>query len=147
MILPKFHCPMFLKNLFCFSALIRSYKDANVLLPLRPIFASGCKVSSNTWYSKPIAEPLLDSASVTKYFMPLFAPGVNLNSNDRSNAPNCSLVIISPPLAASAPLAAITFNVPFSIAHPCSGKLFPFALFHPLFVFQSNNKRHPSFFS
>ena len=134
MIRPKFHCPIGRKNLFCFSAFTRSYKEASVLLPLRPIFASGCNVSSSNWYSKPIAEPELASASVTKYFKPLFAPGVNLNSNERSKAENWSLVIISPPFVDSPPVEARTLSVPFSIVQPFAGKLFALALRQPLFA-------------
>src|ERR1019366_7119906 len=65
---------------------IKSYNDASVLSPFLPSFASGCNESSSTWYSRPMADPVLCSERVTKYFTPLLAPGVNLNSNDRSNA-------------------------------------------------------------
>src|SRR5688572_6824355 len=119
---PVFHPPGCLMNRVVFSAFIRSYSDANVRLPLIPIFASGCKLSSSTWYSSPIADPELFSDKVTKYFRPLFAPGDSLKSNDRSKALNFSRVTISPPLCDSAPPDDNTFITPSFISQPVEGK-------------------------
>src|SRR5436190_13222532 len=105
-----------------FSALIRSYSDARLRLPPIPSFASGWRLSSSTWYSRPIADPELFSDKVTKYLTPLFAPGVRLKSNDRSKALNFSRVTISPPLCDSAPPDDNTFRIPPFISQPDAGK-------------------------
>ena len=128
---PVFQLPMGCKNLFCLSAFIRSYSEANVLLPARPILASGCNVSSSTWYSSPIAELSDFSSRVTKYFTPLFAPGVNLNSNDKSKALYSSLDTMSPPPPACLPSEDKTVILPLLISHPFSGKRLLNALTHP----------------
>ena len=134
-------------NLFCLSAFIRSYSEANVLFPSRPSLASGCNVSSNTWYSGPIAELSDFSSRVTKYFTPLLAPGASLNSNDKSKEVYSPLVTISPPPPACLPSDAKTVIQPLLISHPFSGKRFVNALIQPLLVLPSNNNFQPSFFS
>src|SRR5258708_35337401 len=126
---------------------IKSYKDAKVRLPFFPILASGCNESSSTWYSNPIAEPVLFSVSVTKYFTPLFAPGVNLNSNERSKALYSPVVTISPPSPPSLPFDSNTVMVPLVTFQSFSGKVFLYAPLQPLEVFPSNNNFHPFCFS
>src|SRR5690606_26544189 len=121
-IIPLFHSPIGLLALDSGSEGIRSYKEANLRLPAAPCFASGCFSSSSIWYSKPIADPVLFSFSVTKYFTPLFAPGDNLKSNWKINAPYSFSVTISPPFADSAPPDGNTLSTPFSTCHPFAGK-------------------------
>src|SRR6476469_1991260 len=77
-IIPRFHSPILRRARGSGLDGIRSYREASVRLPAAPSFASGCPASSNTWYSKPMAEPLLSSFSVTKYFTPLLAASVIL---------------------------------------------------------------------
>src|SRR5689334_4933165 len=121
MTLAMFQPPGCLINRVVLFALIRSYKEARVLFPSLPILASACNESSSNWYSRPIAEPWLFSDSVTEYFKPLLAPCVNLNSDDRSDALNFSLVTISPPLVDSFPSDESTLSNPSFISHPFSG--------------------------
>src|SRR5690606_12876741 len=83
----------------------------------------------------------------TKYFTPELAPSVKLNSKVNSKLENLSLVIISPPLADSAPPLASTVNTPSSITQPCCGKWSSFAPIHPSVDLPSQSKRHPRLFS
>src|SRR5690606_29332003 len=110
-------------------------------------FASGCLASSRIWYSSPIADPEVFSARVTKYFTPLFAPGVSLNSKERSNTLYLSFVMISPPLVDSPPSDFWTFMIPSLMAQPFSGKLSPFTLLHPSEFLPLNRSVVPFFCS
>src|SRR6476620_6774600 len=121
-IIPRFHSPILRRARGSRLDGIKSYKDASVRLPAAPSLASGWRSSSSTWYSKPMAEPLLFSFSVTKYLTPLLAPSVNLKSNCKIKAPYSFVVTISPPLAASPPCDANTLNTPSLICQPLSGK-------------------------
>jgi hypothetical protein len=94
-----------------------------------------------------MAEPGLFSDNVTKYFTPLLAPGVSLNSNERSNALYSSMVTISPPLADSFPSDEITLITPSPMTHPLSGKVFLYAPFQPLELCPSNSSFQPLLFS
>ncbi len=69
----------------------------------------------------PMAEPGLFSVKVTKYFTPLLAPVVILNSKVRSKALYSLVVTMSPPLVDSAPLDPNTLSVPSLISQPFSG--------------------------
>src|SRR5665213_214302 len=144
---PVFQAPIGLTKRACLLAGIRSYKDARVRSPLRPILASGFRASSSTWYSNPIAEPLVTSDSVTKYFTPLLAPGVILNSNDRSNALYMASVTISPPPDSSFPADGNTCIVPSAYSQPLAGNLASVAPRHPLGECPSYNSFHPLSFS
>src|SRR5699024_950038 len=101
----------------------------------------------STWYSRPIADPSVTSSNVTKYFTPLLAPGVILNSKDKSKALYCSSVTIYPPLVDSPPSEECTYITPFPTVHPFSGKLSPWALLHPSESFPLNNNVYPASFS
>src|ERR1700761_7986289 len=149
MILPVFHAPIGRTKRSCLLAGIRSYNEARVRSPFLPNLASGCTLSSKTWYSSPIAEPLVSSFKVTKYFTPLLAPVLILNSNDKSNALNSSLVTISPTLAASPPAEPKIVIVPSRTTQPPGlvGKVVILAPIQPALVLPSNSKRQPSFFS
>ena len=150
-----FHCSaplnrllLFLSGSDRFSALIRSYSDATVLLPLTPFLASGWCLSSRIWYSGPIADPCpFCIPSITKYLMPLFAPSVILKSSSSSKLLNSSSVTISPPFLDSDPPDSRTVRFPFFISHPNSGNSSALAPRHPLVVSPSQSKRQPLRFS
>src|SRR6185437_6777674 len=122
MMRPVFHAPTGLIKRSCFLDGIRSYNEASVRSPLRPSLASGWSASSSTWYSNPIAEPFVTSDKVTKYLTPLLAPGVILNSKERSNALYISLVTISPPPDSSFPSDGSTCITPSAYSQPLVGK-------------------------
>src|SRR4030042_2121359 len=90
--------------------------------------------------------PLLRFGS-TKYFIPLLAPLVSLNSTFSSKFLYSLLVIMSPPSADSAPPLERTINSPLSIFQPFSGKLSDFAPRQPSVVLPSQISFHPSAFS
>src|SRR5690606_34294546 len=94
-----------------------------------------------------MADPDVFSAKVTKYFTPLLAPGVSLNSKDRSNTLNLSLVMISPPLVDSPPSDFCTLMMPSLIDQPFSGKLSPFTLRQPSEFLPLNSNLLPFFCS
>src|SRR5690606_4937473 len=110
LIVPWFHSPISRMNRGFWLEVIRSYSDARVLFPSLPNFASGCLSSSSIWYSRPIADPVLPSLSVTKYLTPLLAPSVSLKSNFSSNALYSFSVTISPPFVDFAPSYFNTLN-------------------------------------
>src|SRR5665213_2710799 len=140
---PLFHAPIGLTKRACFFAGIRSYNDASVRSPLRPSLASGCSLSSSTWYSSPMADPLVTSDKVTKYLTPLLAPGVNLNSNDKSKALYCFSVTISPPPDSSFPAEGSTCITPPAYSQPCDGNVVNVAPRQPFAVWPSYNSFHP----
>src|ERR1700744_6263582 len=144
---PIFHAPIGCTKRSCFLAGIRSYNDASVRSPSRPSLASGCNLSSRTWYSKPMAEPCVFSSSVTKYLTPLLAPGVILNSKDKSKALYISLVTTSPPPDSSLPSDGSTCITPFAYSHPFLGNVVNVAPRQPFAVRPSYSNFHPSAFS
>src|SRR4051812_42640804 len=146
-IMPRFHSPILRRARGSGADGIKSYNDPRVRLPAAPSLASGCRSSSNTWYSRPMAEPWAVSRSVTKYFTPLLAPSLNLKSNSKMNAPYCASVTISPPPAASPPVEASTFNTPSFTSQPFCGKVVLYAPRQPVVVLPSHNSLKPAFFS
>ena len=94
-----------------------------------------------------MAEPVVFSFSVTKYFTPLLAPSVSLNSNCSSNVEKRSSVTISPPFCDSPPEEGITLIMPSWMLQPLSGNEALCAPRQPRVVEPSNNKRTPRSFS
>ena len=71
------------------------------------------------WYSCAIGP---SRSSVTRYLMPLLAPGATIHSKRRSKSLKVSMVMMSPLSAVGEPPVAACFNRPASIDQPVAGK-------------------------
>src|ERR1041385_6949551 len=83
----------------------------------------------------------------TKYLMPLLQPGVILKSTSSSKSENRSVVMMSPPAAASALPLDTTDSSPSCRVQLSFGNASDFGLRQPVVVLPSQSKRQPAFSS
>ena len=116
-------------------------------IAILPSFASGCSLSSSTWYSSPIAEPLLPSDKRNKIFHPAVGAGCYFKIERKIKCAELFFGNNIASIGGLSPSDGSTESTPSFICHPFAGNESLYAPVQPVEVFPSNSSRQPFFFS